>query len=232
MAAGPLWRTGAARKSPVPVASRPPRCHEAAMTVTVRFFAGAAMRSWLPALARLRVAVFRDWPYLYDGAAETGQAEPSALARSPRGGLAVAFDGTEPVGCASCLPLADAEAVIQAPFRAAGRDPARYCHFGEAVLLARYRGQGIGVTFFRQREAHARQNADADYACFCAIDRPPDHPLRPAGAVPLDGFWQRRGYTHHPELACTLRWKQVDTAERVEQRLSFWIKPLRIIAAT
>ena len=202
------------------------------MSIRVDFFTGAAMRPHLPALARLRIAVFREWPYLYDGAVNEEQIYLSELARSPRGGMAVAFDGAEPVGCSTCLPLADAEGGVQAPFLAAGLDPARYFYFGESVLLPRYRGQGIGVAFFQQREAHARRSSDVDFACFCAVERPADHPLRPLGTVPLNVFWQRRGYTHHPELTCTMRWKQVDSADKVENRLSFWIKPLRIIAET
>jgi hypothetical protein len=100
------------------------------MAVTVDFFTGAAMRPYLPALARLRIAVFRAWPYLYDGELNEEQIYLSELARSPRGGLAVAFDGTMPVGCSTCLPLTDAEPGIQAPFLAAALDPGRYFYFG------------------------------------------------------------------------------------------------------
>jgi GNAT superfamily N-acetyltransferase len=197
------------------------------MTVRVEFFAGEAMRPYLPALARLRVAVFRDWPYLYDGTLKEEEVYLSALARSPRGGLAVAFDGMEPVGCSTCLPLPDAEAGVIAPFRARGWDPARFFYFGESVLLANYRGQGAGVAFFAEREAHARRVSGADFACFCAVQRPADHPLRPADAVSLDAFWRKRGYTPYPNLACTMEWKQVDAPGKVANRLSFWLKSLR-----
>ena len=37
------------------------------MTVRVATLAGRELAQGLPALARLRIAVFRDWPYLYDG---------------------------------------------------------------------------------------------------------------------------------------------------------------------
>ena len=38
------------------------------MTIRVAPLTGAAIIPALPALARLRITVFRDWPYLYDGA--------------------------------------------------------------------------------------------------------------------------------------------------------------------
>ncbi len=198
------------------------------MAIAVKFFTGAAMRPHLPALARLRVTVFREYPYLYDGTEAGEQAHLAHFAASPLAGMAVAFDDAgEAVGCSTCLPLPDAGAAMLAPFLATGLLPERYFYFGESVLLKRHRRGGVGGEFFAHREAHARAVSAADFATFCAVERPTAHPLRPPDHVPLDGFWQRRGYVHHPELVSTVRWRQVDGPDPVEQRLSFWIKPLR-----
>ena len=194
--------------------------------VQVNFFAGAAMLPHLPALGRLRIAVFREWPYLYDGSLENEQRYLGAFAACPRAGLAVAFDGGEPVGCSSCLPLAHEDDNVRAPFAARGWDVSRFFYFGESVLLPAYRGQGVGVEFFGAREVHARATSECDFATFCAVQRAQNHPLRPAGAVPLDAFWRKRGFSPYPDLVCTMRWKQVDSEERVENRLAFWIKSL------
>ena len=195
--------------------------------VDIRFFTGEAIRPHLPALARLRIAFFREWPYLYVGSAEFEASHLAAFAGCPRAGLAVAFDGPEPVGCSSCLPLADEDDQITAPFRARGWDLERFFYFGESVLLPAYRGQGIGVAFFAAREAHARETSSCDFATFCAVQRPADHPLRPPGAVPLDAFWRKRGFLPYSDLVCTMRWKQVDSQEKVTNTLNFWLKSLR-----
>ncbi|HEX2082701.1 MAG TPA: GNAT family N-acetyltransferase, partial [Xanthomonadaceae bacterium] len=50
---------------------------------TIRRFAGAAVRPHLDAVARLRMAVFRDWPYLYEGDMDYERDYLSAYARSP-----------------------------------------------------------------------------------------------------------------------------------------------------
>jgi GNAT superfamily N-acetyltransferase len=194
--------------------------------VRVEFFAGAAMVPHLAALSRLRIAVFREWPYLYDGSAANESSHLAAFAQAGGAGLAVAFDGDAAVGCSSCLPMAQEDDYVAAPFRARGWDVGRFFYFGESVLLPAYRGQGVGVEFFRQREAHARAVSDCDFAAFCAVQRPAEHPLRPAGAVPLDAFWRKRGFVPYPNLFCTMRWKQVDTADKVENRLTFWLKSL------
>jgi GNAT superfamily N-acetyltransferase len=187
---------------------------------------GPALVPVLPALARLRTEVFRAWPYLYEGEADYEQTYIQAYVTSPRAAIIVAFDGAEPVGASTCLPLADETDNIQAPFRARGIDPARVFYFGESVLLPRYRGSGAGVAFFAAREAHARAVSEADYAAFCAVIRAPDDPRRPPDAVPLDAFWRKRGYTPMPGMTCTMHWREIGTTGETENRLAFWLKSL------
>jgi GNAT superfamily N-acetyltransferase len=194
--------------------------------VRIAFFTGPGLSAHLAALARLRLAVFREWPYLYDGSLENEQRHLDGFAASPAAGMAVAFDGETPVGCSTCLPLIDADDAVCAPLRARGWDPSRFFYFGESVLLAAWRGHGIGVAFFREREAHARRALACDYACFCAVQRADDHPLRPAGAKTLDQFWRHRGFTPYPDLACSLEWKQVNSQAKVPNLLTFWLKSL------
>lgn len=115
---------------------------------------------------------------------------------------------------------------MQAPFHAASLDPASIFYFGESVLLSRYRGRGVGVTFFREREAHARAVSDARFAAFCAVIRDMDDPRRPAGATTLDPFWQKRGYAPVKDLICRMRWRETGRAGDTENRLQVWMKTL------
>jgi GNAT superfamily N-acetyltransferase len=193
-------------------------------TISLATVTGDALLAHLPALARLRVTVFREWPYLYAG---DEAYEQRYLARYARTGAAVvlAFAGERVVGASTCLPLAAETANVRAPFVASGWPIDAVCYFGESVLLAEHRGQGIGVRFFEGREAHAA-SLGLDLCAFCAVIRPDDHPLRPPGYVPLDGFWRRRGYTPRPDLVCTMRWQDVDQPVETEKALSFWAKSL------
>ncbi len=195
------------------------------MAIRVETFAGAAMTPYFAELARLRTLVFRGWPYLYDGKPETDGAY-NHYARSARAGMVLAFDGDVAVGCSTCQPLIEEDANITAPFAAHGMRLDRYFYFGESVLLPQYRGQGVGVAFFAEREAHARQVSDADFACFCAVRRAPDDLRRPPDARPLDAFWRKRGYAPLPGIACTMAWQEVGSQEKATNTLDFWAKAL------
>ncbi|MBL6455043.1 GNAT family N-acetyltransferase [Belnapia sp. T6] len=186
---------------------------------------GAGLEAALPALSRLRIAVFAEWPYLYDGDAAHEAEYLQSLAAGRDAGIIVAFAGEEPVGMATCQPMAEAHAPVQAAFRRRGLDPARFCYFGESVLLPAWRGQGAGVGFFAAREAHARA-LGLEAAAFCAVVRNANDPRRPPGYVPLDDFWRRRGFTPRPDLSCVFRWREHGDAAETPHALGFWVKDL------
>ena len=194
--------------------------------LVLRTVTGADVRPFIPALARLRTTVFRDWPYLYEGDRTYEERYLRIYADSPRAAVVLALDGAEVVGASTCLPLADETGNVQAPFIEAGIAIERVFYFGESILLRAYRGTGAGVRFFEEREAHARRVSDCDIAAFCAVQRTADHPARPADAVPLDAFWRNRGFTPYSALTCEMSWKEVDAAEATPHRLAFWLKSL------
>lgn len=194
-------------------------------TLKVETLTGPALLPHLKDLARLRIAVFREYPYLYEG---DPAYEASYLARYTRDGGAVVLvrDGAEVVGAATCLPLAAEADTIRAPFHDHGLDCERFFYFGESVLLPEYRGRGIGHAFFDAREAHAASWAGTTHACFCAVVRPEGDPRRPEGYRPLEGFWRRRGYVPYPGLTCHMAWREIGGEAECRHDLSFWIRSL------
>ena len=61
---------------------------------------------------------------------------------------------------------------------------------------------------------------------FCCVQRPDDHPLRPADYVPLDRIWTKFGYMKHPELHTSYHWKDVGETEETDKPMVFWLKSL------
>lgn len=196
------------------------------MTVKLKRVSGEQIRPWVNAVAGLRIQVFREWPYLYDGDMDYEAQYLETYIRSPHSVLVLARDGDQVVGAATGLPLEDEEEAFIQPFVDQGYDPASIFYFGESVLLPAYRGQGIGVRFFAEREAHARQLSGFRYCCFCAVERPADHPLRPKDHQPLDDFWKKRGYEPVPALRTHYPWKDIDQADETAKPMNFWMGEL------
>lgn len=197
------------------------------MTLEIKTFSGTDAAARFEDVARLRIAVFRDFPYLYDGNLAHERKYLATYARSEGSIFVLAIDGTRVVGASTGTPMAAETDEVKAPFLAAGRNPEDFFYFGESMLLPAYRGHGIGVAFFAEREKQARR-LTLPFSTFCAVERPADHPRRPADYVPLDAFWTKRGYRHHPELRTTFTWRDLDEATESPKPLSFWIKDLSV----
>lgn len=196
-----------------------------ATDLTFQSFSGAALLPQIDALGGLRITVFREFPYLYEGKLEYERDYLNVYVNCPRSLVVLAFDGPQAVGATTCLPLSDEGPEFQAPFLQNDLNVAEYCYFGESILLPEYRGRGVGREFMRRREAHAR-SLGAKFSTFCAVDRPVDHPLRPANYLPLDAFWQRWGYEKQPHLKTSFSWQEIGETSESPKQMTFWVKPL------
>lgn len=192
----------------------------------LRRVSGADVIPFLDDVARLRMTVFRAFPYLYDGDPDYEAAYLRTYSRAPGSVFVLALDDGRVVGASTGVPLVHEEASFRAPFEAHGPDPERVFYFGESVLESAYRGRGVGRRFFEERTAHARSLGGFDVAAFCAVERPDDHPRRPEGYEPLHAFWRRLGFERRPELQTTYRWKDLDEAGPSSKPMVFWTRPL------
>lgn len=191
----------------------------------VTTYAGAEIEPFLPELAALRIEVFREFPYLYDGTEDYERTYLRTYSEAPDSVFVVVRDEGAVVGVSTALPMVEADPAFRAPFEAAGYDVRDVFYFGESVLKAGYRGHGMGRRFFEEREARARSYG-ARMSTFCAVERPADHPRRPPDYRPLHAFWNRLGYVRHPELRTAYAWKDLDDEGETPKEMVFWLKKL------
>lgn len=195
------------------------------MALELAVLTDQALVAALPDVARLRIEVFRAFPYLYDGDLAYEQAYLQSYRDSDRAIVVGAFDADRLVGAATGAPLADHAEDFAAAFAGhdIGLEDVFYC--AESVLLPQYRGQGLGHSFFDMREAHARQLGFRK-AAFCSVLRPQTHPQRPQDYAALDPFWHKRGYAPLQGAVAHFSWKDLGEAAESTKPLQFWIRDL------
>ncbi len=125
------------------------------MSIDVQALTGDDIKTVLPDLARLRISVFRDWPYLYDGTLEYEEEYLAKFAAAKGAVCVIARDGDLVVGASTGAPMIEHADEFGAPFRAAGYDLSKIFYCGESVLLKSHRGHGLGHKFFDLREGQA-----------------------------------------------------------------------------
>jgi GNAT superfamily N-acetyltransferase len=175
---------------------------------------GAAIGPFIPDAARLRIAVFRDWPYLYEGDDVYERDYLRTYRDNPDSLFVIARAGGEVIGLSTGIPLQAETGEVKAPFLAEGINPATVFYFGESVLLPDWRGRGLGVRFFEERERYARSLPGIRHAAFCAVEY-----------VPLDSFWAKRGFAK-TALRTGFTWQEIGEAEASLKQLTFWMKAI------
>ena len=188
---------------------------------------GADALPHVDAIGQLRIEVFREFPYLYDGdlAYERRYLESYFACPQSVVGIVVA-DGGEVVGATTGLPLAAAEEAWQKPFVGAGIPVRDVFYFGESVLRRKWRGFGIGKQFFEVRENFAAQQSGIKMTAFCAVRRDKSDIRKPAEYRALDAFWQSRGYNKADGLSAEFKWLEIGSKQPTSQTMDFWLRRL------
>lgn len=193
--------------------------------VSVRPLQGAALEDQLDAVAGLRIAVFRDWPYLYDGSLAYEREYLQTYRESEQALLVGAFDGDRLIGASTSTPMEDHEEEFAAPLAGLGLPLSAILYGAESVLLPAYRGLGLGHRFFDLREDHARK-LGRSHVAYCSVQRPDDHPLRPQSYRTNDAFWLGRGYAPLPGVVAEFSWRDVGDDTETKKPLQFWMRAL------
>ena len=197
------------------------------MDIKILKFSGQEVEDHLQDLAHLRIAVFREWPYLYEGSLDYEKKYLQVYTQSKRSIVCLLKDGSKTVGATTGLPLSDEAEEFIKPFRDNSYDIDKIFYFGESIILPKYRGHGLGKDFFELREKHAQQalGDNLEYTCFGSIQRPLQHPLcNPQYYQLVYGLWKQHGYVPHPELVAHIPWQDIGEKVETEKPLIFWLK--------
>lgn len=197
------------------------------MTASFRIerLTGPHLREVIPQLADLRISIFRDFPYLYQGTHDYEAWYLGEFAKIEGAVVIAALEGDQLIGAATAAPLKGEHAAFQSAFRKSDYAIEDIFYFSESVLLPAYRGRGIGHMFFDHREDVARKGGFSS-ASFCAVIRSEDHPLKPVDYRSLEPFWTKRGYRKIEGLICPFSWQDVNEAEESSKLMQFWLRRL------
>lgn len=196
----------------------------------IQLFTGNAIQPYIRNLASLRIEVFKEYPYLYNGDFDYEQVYLYSYIHAKHAAVVLAFEGKDVIGASTCIALEDSDTFIQFPFIAKGYDINKGVYFEESVLKKKYRNQGIGVRFFEEREKWAanyfkKKNIyEGRFTTFCGINRPDDHPLRPKDYQTLEEFWKHRKYKKQPSLQTQIAWKEIGKEKEEFHNLTFWTR--------
>lgn len=192
--------------------------------LTIHTLANHQIAQNIEDIARLRIDIFREYPYLYDGDFKYEANYLSKFAHVSNSVLIVLKDNEHIVGSITGLPLQYEDSDIQAPWIDKGLAIKHVYYFSEILIYPKYRGKGIGQQLFAQAEATV--TALNQYHCFslATIIRPKHHPSSPYNYKNVEDFWTKNGYQKQEHLICHITWKEIGETNESPKPLVFWTK--------
>lgn len=181
---------------------------------------GADARHYVNDLANLRLKVFYEFPYLYEGTLKYEVNYLETYFKAKNSFILLVKDGEKVVGATTGIKATEEEDSFRKPFIDYGLDVSRIFYFGESILLPEYRGEGIGKIFFSERERFARSIPGIEILSFCAVVR--NNP--PEGYRPLDDFWKAQGFQKQIGLTTEYEWPDRGQQISTKKLMQFWTK--------
>lgn len=201
--------------------------------LTVEILTGKQIIPVIPEVAKLRIKMFREFPYLYEGGIKYKEYEEKYLTsfiETSHALLVTLKDGNTIGGVATALPFISAGEhfveVLQ-KFREQGLNPKDYFYIGDVIVLPEYQGQRFSVISVEKIENLARQWG-YKHACLMTVMRDKNDPRRPKNYKDTDGIWAHLGYEKidiimnsvYPTIQANGNVKEVPNPMR------FWVKKL------
>lgn len=190
-------------------------------------YRGRDIEKVIESVAKLRIAVFREYPYLYDGDISYEEKYLQTYLKCARSVVGVEKVDGVVVGATTALPFTEGQEQLQKVFTDAGYNVEEFFYFGESVVLPEFRSGGIGQRFMDLRLQEARAYPEYSKVCFCAVSRAENDPKKPLHYKGPASLWLRNGFVQRKDLVSSMRWKEIGEDIGTEKPMQFWIKELR-----
>lgn len=179
----------------------------------------------LDSLASLRLEIFREYPYLYDGRREDELRYLRSYAEAPGACVILMKDAGSLAGAVTGMPLIHEDEQIQEPFSGTEYDIHEIYYVGELLLRPQYRNRGAGSRLLEQLETYIRALGGFTRLTCATVERPARHPQCPPDFVPITRFLAHTGFAELSGVVTRFTWLETDGAQR-DHPMQFWIKGL------
>lgn len=170
---------------------------------------GKDIQRYFEPFTQLRMAFYRDYPYLYAGNKEFERKYFSMFTTHEDSRLIVAKEEDKIVGAILGAPLKATAEEVQRPYKEQGKSIDTIYYLGDILVQKDHRDQGIGSALYEEFESIIRSMKKYQEIDLYEIARSDEHPRKPKDYKPIEDFWKKRGYTQASDLKAEFAWKEI-----------------------
>lgn len=201
--------------------SSAPRKHDS----EEKLLTGSNIASCLETLASLRLEIFREYPYLYEGRHEDELCYLKSYAEAPDACVILGMESGTIAGAATGMPLIHEDPQMLEAFSKNSLAVEGFYYVGELLLYQSFRNRGLGSKLLGQMESHIRSLGKYRKLTCATVVRPEDHPARRQDYIPITRFLAHSGFVILPGVTTSFSWSENDGIRR-DHPMQFWVKEL------
>ena len=191
--------------------------------ISALLLTGAAIADGLDDVATLRLDIFQEYPYLYQGRREDELNYLGTYAKAPDACVILAYDGSAIIGAATGMPLIHEDAQMVDAFAGTTFPLNEIYYVGELLFRQTYHNCGLGQKLLARLESHIHSLGRYRTLTCATVERPADHPLRPHDYIPVTRFLARTDFVWLPGVTTHFTWRETDGVKR-DHPMQFWSK--------
>ncbi|MCO7222853.1 GNAT family N-acetyltransferase [Pleionea sp. CnH1-48] len=194
---------------------------------SIRLLTNEEVRQNIPSIARLRIDIFSEYPYLYQGGFDYESKYLSKFNDTPDSIIVTLSQDNTVVGAITGLPLQYEDDDVQSPWQKKEGDVASMYYFSEILLYPRVRGRGYGKRLFQFAEEAIQELGRYSEFLIATVIREDDHPGRPENYSSLEPLWRSLGYEKRDDKVCHISWREIGEESESDKPLVFWRKSIQ-----
>ncbi len=177
------------------------------MTIQFEVLKGAQIKSIEQSFANLRIAIFREYPYLYEGDLATEKQYFDMFGGNTI--CIIAKDASTVVGVIIGTPLQEIFDQFLKPLIEADISVEKMFYLADLLVLKSYRGKRIGHSLYELFEKEVQKTEQFTNILIREIFKSPDDPKKPSAYYSLDPFWDKRGFKKMEGISQQDQWKAI-----------------------
>jgi hypothetical protein len=195
------------------------------MNLEIKSLDGESAREFFNEIAQIRIDLFREFPYLYDGSIEYEREYLETYFKSKNSKIILGLDKGKIVAFSSSISLNEEIEEIKAPFLNRNLDISQYHYIGEVMIKNEYRNLSLPLEFERIHKEFATQKGHSKLV-FMTVRRELNDISRPYKYKDPEKLWRYIGYKILDNMNIEMSWKRIDTGKDENNVLDIWQKNL------
>lgn len=171
----------------------------------IESLSGAESKKYFEDFARLRIEIFREYPYLYEGTVENERNYIENYLSNPQSRIFVLFDGDKICGMLTTVPMSGEYQDIIASFEKTGLKSSESFYLGDMILQKEYRNRKLFPIFFNAALEHAKCKGFKTLSLMCIVCKDADWG-RPAEFRDVVRLCEKIGFTKIDGGVIELKW--------------------------